>query len=716
MLRHPLFYLSLSIFILACAKSNEGTRCSLGGSQACEGGGTVVVQGGPATLDGAIACTAQSTKSVYAHNETVGVTIAASGGSGVYAVPGFITSFAGSTTIYIGTYKNYGSSDRAVEKAVSITDSDGRITSCNFRFTVTPSSPTGSNALACGITPSKNNPMVGESINFAIKATGGTAGYSFGLFYPRQGESPKALASVSGGDASVSHTYSWVGYADPAVMVKDAAGSSVWCEIPNRYMNILPRTTPKVFASVSAATVDADGNATDSKDLFRVTLSTSGFAGTDQIDFSYTNLSDGVFSENGVSVAQNQGWTGDNTFFIKRLDGLSHDFNIKFKAATADGQVATIPVNIKFGDYLACYVSEPAYLFQGVEGSFKVDSYSGEAVEIAEVVNPSGVAIRKFTSGNSGVLGLTFAAQGFYEIRFKAKSRTDALKYCNGKSDYVVGAWILPAPSTLTGCEVRPSVNTVSKDSPVRIDIIRKGGSVDINGYYTTLVPNGSNTLEAGPYVNGPDTVSVNLKLSEIKTYLLSASMRENSTGKTVYCQSYIQVVTQPGLLAKIYDVPWGKNDGLARRTSWVYRGGDQVVQTVNVSPRRSDCNDRKYSHLQKYGFSNDCQYPGVHTRKEWFGVEYEGYIKAPVAGNYNFRFDVDDGISLEIDGVSVIWFDGLHSPQTTPIVSRYLSAGDHTIRIRYFQGPKWEVANVFFWQKPGGIWEIVPAGSFRQP
>lgn len=711
MLRHKIYYFAFSFLLLACAKSNDGARCQLDGN--CDGSDQVVTQGAPVTLEGSISCVAQSTKSVYAHNETVGITITASGGTGTYAVPSFVSSFSGSTTIYIGAYKNNGTTDRAVEKAVSITDSAGRLTSCNFRFTVSP--VVGTTGLSCGLTASKYNPMVGDLVNFTVKASGGVAPYTFGQFYPRQGETPKNLASSNSttGDGVVAHAYGWIGYVDPAVKVTDASGASLWCEIPGRYTQVVAKTPPKVWASQTSGTVDAEGNATDSKDLFLVNLSVSGFSGTSPVEYSY------VGSQTGVTISQNLNWLGSSVFFIKRTDTLTKDFNIIFTAKTADNtQSANVTVNIKFGTYLACDVEEPAFLYHGVEGLFKVTSFNGEAVEIAEVVNPSGVTVRKATSGNSAHLGLTFNAQGFYEVRFKAKSRVDALKYCNGKSEYLVQAYVLPAPSTLTGCEVKPNVTSVNQYSPLRVDVVRKGGGTDLNGYVVALTPNGASSWIAGPYNNGPDTTSYDLSLSVQKTYTLAATVREVSTGKLVSCQSQVVVSTEPGLLAKVYWLPNHKTDVMSRYPNFSALDFRYqfVVPNIHVTARRSDCNDHRWSHRNKYGFAAECEYPGVYGRKEWFAVEYTGKIVAPTAGTYNFRFTVDDGIALEIDGSSVLVFDGLHAPQTTPVAAKYLSAGEHTVRIRYFQGPKWEVANTFFWQKPGGAWEVVPATSLRQP
>lgn len=716
MLRHKFSFLAFTLLLLACSKSEDGARCNLDGD--CDGGDVQTQTSNQSTADtltGAISCVAQSTKSVYAHNETVGITISASGGTGTYAVPGFVSSFSGSTTIYIGGYKNFATTDRAVEKSVAITDSAGRLTSCNFHFTVTPSVPNGgTNLLACGLTASKYNPMVGELVNFTVKATGGQAPYSFGQFYPRQGELPKNLSTVNTltGDAAVSHAYAWVGYIDPAVMVTDASGTSRWCEIPGRYTQVLPKSDPKVWASLTSASVDADGVATDPKNLYMVMLSASGFSGTSALEYSY------VGADTGVSIKQNLNWMGSNVFFVKRLDALTHNFNIVFTVKTADAsQSASTTVNIKFGDSIACYVTEPLYIYQGIEGLFTVNNYEGEALEIADVTTPTGVVVRKATSGNAAQLGLKFSNLGFHEVRFKARSRINTAKYCNGASFYTAEAYVLPSPSTLTGCEVKTNVSSVNQHAPLRVDIVRKGGGTNLNGYLVTLTPNGTSTVISGPYNNGPDTSSIVLKLHEVKTYTLQASVKELSTNKLVTCQTQVVVGSSPGLLTKVYRLPNHSTNVLSKYPNFSVLTSNQadfVSSNIEVSPRRSDCDDHRWSHRAKYGHSCECEYPGVYGRTEWFAVEYTGYIRVPVSGNYNFRFTVDDGVALEIDGLSTIFVDGLHSPQSTPTASKYLTAGDHTIRVRYFQGPKWEVANTFYWQRPNGIWEVVPAGSFR--
>ena len=97
-----------------------------------------------------------------------------------------------------------------------------------------------------------------------------------------------------------------------------------------------------------------------------------------------------------------------------------------------------------------------------------------------------------------------------------------------------------------------------------------------------------------------------------------------------------------------------------------------------------------------------DQGFPGVpNNRTEWFGVRYDGKFKTAAAGSYKFRVNSDDGAKLWVDGTFVVDNDGTHPPQSKDATIT-LTAGDHTIRVDYFQGPKWDIALELFVTPPG--------------
>lgn len=121
---------------------------------------------------------------------------------------------------------------------------------------------------------------------------------------------------------------------------------------------------------------------------------------------------------------------------------------------------------------------------------------------------------------------------------------------------------------------------------------------------------------------------------------------------------------------------------------------GIMYANVLNVTPRR-------FTH----GF------PGVSDRFEWFMLEFRGKFEAQADGDYEFRLLSDDGSIFWIDNTLVIDNDGQHPPQAK-IKSWHLTAGKHSMRLLYFQGPRTDVALQLFVKPPGGV-EQLATGSF---
>ncbi|UCB47535.1 MAG: beta-glucosidase [Spirochaetota bacterium] len=103
---------------------------------------------------------------------------------------------------------------------------------------------------------------------------------------------------------------------------------------------------------------------------------------------------------------------------------------------------------------------------------------------------------------------------------------------------------------------------------------------------------------------------------------------------------------------------------------------------------------------------------PGLEDIFKWFGVQYRGVITIREAGQYKFRLFSDDGSKLYIDDVLVIDNDGVHDAKSeTGEVS--LSAGTHSIRVDYFQGPKKRIALQLFVTPPGEAEKLFDQGDF---
>lgn len=72
-------------------------------------------------------------------------------------------------------------------------------------------------------------------------------------------------------------------------------------------------------------------------------------------------------------------------------------------------------------------------------------------------------------------------------------------------------------------------------------------------------------------------------------------------------------------------------------------------------------------------------------TQKEFFGIQFQGYITVPEDGLYRFHVASDDGSRLYIGDELVVDNDGLH--RSTKVMGRIvLEKGIHPIRVDYFQ------------------------------
>lgn len=103
--------------------------------------------------------------------------------------------------------------------------------------------------------------------------------------------------------------------------------------------------------------------------------------------------------------------------------------------------------------------------------------------------------------------------------------------------------------------------------------------------------------------------------------------------------------------------------------------------------------------------------FPGVTKRFEWFAIRYRSRLTIRKAGLYRFRLHSDDGSKLLINGRLVINHDGVHPPGSKRGEIQ-LEAGEHTIEVQYFQGPRTQISLQFFWTPPDGKEVIFPGGA----
>jgi outer membrane protein assembly factor BamB len=97
--------------------------------------------------------------------------------------------------------------------------------------------------------------------------------------------------------------------------------------------------------------------------------------------------------------------------------------------------------------------------------------------------------------------------------------------------------------------------------------------------------------------------------------------------------------------------------------------------------------------------------------RPDNYALRFEGFIRAPAPGRYTFSLNSDDGSRLYVGTNLVVNNDGMHGPQEVA-GSVDLSAGDHPIRVTFYQGGGPDLLEAY-WVVPGGTRQPIPRDAF---
>ena len=165
-------------------------------------------------------------------------------------------------------------------------------------------------------------------------------------------------------------------------------------------------------------------------------------------------------------------------------------------------------------------------------------------------------------------------------------------------------------------------------------------------------------------------------------------------------------------ILASLAAVPPSKVDPSTLEQGYtlrVYEIGRALDHVARVAEDATPNSDRIAAQLNFKDIEELC--PSGSERNQ-IAVEAIGFIKAEVAGKYEFELRCDDGGVLSIDGQQVVKHDGLHPPSPKE-GSIELDAGLHAFRIDMFQN-EGGAALMLNWRRPGaGRFEPVPAAAF---
>ncbi len=99
---------------------------------------------------------------------------------------------------------------------------------------------------------------------------------------------------------------------------------------------------------------------------------------------------------------------------------------------------------------------------------------------------------------------------------------------------------------------------------------------------------------------------------------------------------------------------------------------------------------------------------PEIQSVVENFAIRFRAKLKIDTPGKYIFELFSDDGSQLYINGTLVVDNGGVHSTMGEQ-GSIKLGKGVYNVEIRYFQGPRHEVALQWFYQLPNADRQIVP-------
>jgi len=197
-------------------------------------------------------------------------------------------------------------------------------------------------------------------------------------------------------------------------------------------------------------------------------------------------------------------------------------------------------------------------------------------------------------------------------------------------------------------------------------------------------VPSGEATITIDPSNSDPTSQTIQVNTDET-TYV-------NPFGSTQEMYN--------SLKANVYHViPRGKN------------GSSTTVADIDTNNPLGIDFYTKEINIPLRSFSDG--FPGIDDIFEWFGVIYEGSIKAPVSGTYNFEITCDDGTVLYIDNNVIVNGDGLNYHKTFTGSVDLVAGEEYDLVIKYFQGPKYHIEIVVKVQIPDGEMQLFNMEDF---
>lgn len=210
--------------------------------------------------------------------------------------------------------------------------------------------------------------------------------------------------------------------------------------------------------------------------------------------------------------------------------------------------------------------------------------------------------------------------------------------------------------------------------------LVSMAGSASSEIYYTTggTEPGKTSRLYTAPFSLPASATVKAIAYSKTDAVELPSSITAQEVTKYEWMKAVNAPQAKPGIAYKYYE-PSGKIDMSVVNTSPVADSG--TVKNISVNSKK---------------------------RADRFAFVFEGYVKAPADGVYQFFTTSDDGSRLFIDGMEVVNNDGDHGSQQKS-GKAYLRKGFHRLRVTYFDSGGGNELKVH-WQAAGGKKEELPA------
>jgi alpha-2-macroglobulin len=150
--------------------------------------------------------------------------------------------------------------------------------------------------------------------------------------------------------------------------------------------------------------------------------------------------------------------------------------------------------------------------------------------------------------------------------------------------------------------------------------------------------------------------------------------------------------------------LPLPRADSAIKDLSWKYYQGtwDKLPNFAKLTPK------------DKGKIKNGRIDVGISKRRDHFGLVFEGKLRTPQAGEYNFSLDGDDGVRLTI-GDFVLEYDGLHGTGSPRKATVKLKKGDLPFKVEYFEKDGDE-GLILGWSGPGFGQRMLTSGRHVTP